>query len=218
MRAGQLRHRIRVERAIAGRWAVFASVSANVVAQSGAPAEGAATAPTSGDSYAIAIRYRTDLTRAMRIRWGAETLVIRSVIDVDGRRRESKIAAESWLSYATRHDVAIVDVLQRGAAITFTNPATAAHYDSSSDTSAAPPDDDTIAGVAVEDDDDVETYAAEKLVREKSVTLRFVPNVYGDMPRAGATCLWGGKDYSVIAVKPTSPDGVPIAARVVVSR
>lgn len=221
--AGELTDRIRLER-FTTDWALDSVVSAKVApgAAPGVPGpDPAAVALEHGNAHAITVRYRSDLTRGMRVRWGSETLIVYAVSDLDGRRLWSLLGAESFLAYATRHDALLGRVAIGGAAITFTKPTTSSNtpatYDSNSDTPAAPPNETTVSGMAVEDSAE-QTYAPSSQVQTATRTLLFVPTTYGELPEPGATCTWAGDGATIVSVDPIAPNGVPIGARVVIGR
>ncbi len=66
-----------------------------------------------------------------------------------------------------------------------------------------------------------EQYKALSLIESDAPTLLFTPDTYGDEPKVGDTVVWpetGGETYTVKAVNPIAPDGVLIAARIVVAK
>jgi SPP1 family predicted phage head-tail adaptor len=97
MRAGQLRHRITLQALTAGQdtageplvnWVdVAAGVPANVFDINGREYI-AAQAVTNAVTTTIVIRYRVDVTAAMRVICDGVTYNIEAVLDKDGRRRE----------------------------------------------------------------------------------------------------------------------------------
>lgn len=48
--------------------------------------------------YQVIVRYRDDITSAMRIQWGTKTLNVRSAVDPDNERRWLQILAEEGLA------------------------------------------------------------------------------------------------------------------------
>jgi hypothetical protein len=224
--AGDLTDRIRLER-YAGAWLLDSVVFARVApgAAPGIPGpDPAAAALERGNAYDVTIRYRKDLTRGMRARWGTETLIVYAVSDLDGRRRWSSLACESFLAYATRHDTLLARVAVEGAAITFTKPTTSANapatYDSATDTPAFPASVTTVTGVAMALVGGQPTaYAPNTRVETAGLELGFVPPTYGGtLPAEGMLCPWGGEEWWVESVDPVAPDGTAIGARVVLAR
>jgi SPP1 family predicted phage head-tail adaptor len=102
MRAGELRDRIEIQRATdtsdgAGgtlrQWAIHDVVWAKVVPGTGREfATAKQTMPAL--SHMVSIRYRSDLSPAMRIRRGSQILAIHSTADVNSRGQELLILCE----------------------------------------------------------------------------------------------------------------------------
>lgn len=221
MRIGDLRDRIRIETPTAGAWAVFAVVWANVIA--GPDLRLPSESPSSplampGDVLFCTIRYNGGVARGMRIRRGSDTLVVYQNVDVDGRRLWSKIVCERFYSYVTRHDATLGAVLAQGASITFTNPQTAATYQSATDTPNSPAIQATVAGVAMQDPGDQQAYVPNTVKQGETLKLLFVPSTYGEFPQPGATAAWAGNDYSLASLEAIAPDGVALGAHVVLTR
>ena len=79
----------------------------------------------------------------------------------------------------------------------------------------------TIAGSAIQVRGDPQRYAALGLKLDTMPTLFFTPTTYGDEPLPGDTVTWpvqNGDLYTVRDVSPIAPDGVLIAARIVIGR
>lgn len=92
---GELRERVTIEQATrvadgvggaAASWNERATVWASVAPLSGREMPTGERVEVH-QSYRITIRYRDDVTTAMRAIWAGRTLNIRSVADADGRRR-----------------------------------------------------------------------------------------------------------------------------------
>ena len=98
-------------------------------------------------------------------------------------------------------------------AVTFTRTAQGS-YDAATDTATLSTS--TIVGTAVQVQGDPHRYAALGLVESKAPTLIFVPNTYGDTPEPGDVVTWQSQEYTVRDVTPAAPDGVTIAARVII--
>lgn len=81
----------------------------------------------------------------------------------------------------------------------------------------------TISGNAVKVRGDPQTYARLNLVLSQHPTLLFTPNEYeqldftDDFVKPGDTVQWNGVTFTVRDVNTIAPDGVVIAARIVVS-
>ena len=110
---------------------------------------------------------------------------------------------------------ALAAVADAGAAVTFTF-TTPGTYDESTDTWSTPTT-DTVTGSAIEIPGNPMTYQALSLVRSKAPSLFFAPDTYGDLPDAGYVVTWGGVAYTVKDVQPLQPDGMAIAATIVVA-
>lgn len=74
----------------------------------------------------------------------------------------------------------------------------------------------TITGSAIRVRGRAETYQKLGLIDSQAPTLFFTPTNYGDTPAPGDTVVWGGVTFTAQDVNPIAPDGVTIAARVVV--
>lgn len=101
MQIGTLRERITVQRRTtdpATKAVTWPTVAANVPA-SVLPASTRellqAQAMSASVQYSVTIRFRTDVTQAMRVLWRSVVLQIHSVVDPDGRRRELKLLCEA---------------------------------------------------------------------------------------------------------------------------
>ena len=91
-------------------------------------------------------------------------------------------------------------------------------HDPATDTWTAPSV-TTVTGSAIQVRGDPRRYAALGLVLTTMPTLFFAPTTYGQCPEPGDSVLWplvNGKTYTVKDVDPIAPDGVVIAARIVV--
>jgi hypothetical protein len=93
-----------------------------------------------------------------------------------------------------------------------------ATYDATTDTQTVA--ESTIAGSAIQVRGDPRRYVALGLVLSEMPTLFFAPATYGECPAPGDTVVWpdGGDTWAVRDVDPIAPDGVVIAARVVIGR
>ena len=223
---GDLSDRITLETFNGASWATPLVLWAMVVPVAPRPAsalaKSLATVPAfaqAGSAYEITVRYRTDLSRAMRVRRGSDVLVITS-IDPDQDRRWLTILCETFLSYAVRHDTALAAAVREGSPITFTKPTTSSNdrttYDSGTDTAASPVATTSVSGYAIEDVGS-RAYESGTLIESATRTLLFVPTTYGDLPEEGAVATWAGERVAAERVEPIAPDGVPIGARVAVS-
>jgi hypothetical protein len=79
----------------------------------------------------------------------------------------------------------------------------------------------TVTGSAIQVRGDPDTYKRLELIRSQAPTLFFTPTTYGELPAPGDTVVWpatNGQTYTVRDVDPIAPDGVAIAARVVITR
>lgn len=102
-------------------------------------------------------------------------------------------------------------------AITFTR--STRTYDAASDTSTVT--ESTITGSAIQVRGDPERYRALGLVLSTMPTLFFAPTTYGETPQPGDVVTWpetGGSVYTVRDIDPIAPDGVTIAARIVIGK
>jgi hypothetical protein len=81
----------------------------------------------------------------------------------------------------------------------------------------------TITGSAIQVRGDPRRYQALELVLSTMPTLLFGPTDYGlragtaEFVQPGDTTVWGTKIYTVRDVDPIAPDGVVIAARIVIA-
>jgi hypothetical protein len=105
-------------------------------------------------------------------------------------------------------------------AVTFTR--TRQTYDAT--TGHSTPTVTTISGNAVGVRGNLQRYQALSLTLATAVTLLIVAEDYGlaaftsDFVQAGDVAAWGGLDYTVRDCDPIAPDGVVIAARVIITR
>lgn len=102
-------------------------------------------------------------------------------------------------------------------AITFTR--TTQTLDES--TGQVTPTETTIEGSAIRVRGNPNRYVALGLNLQKMPTLLFTPDAYGDTPEVGDKVTWPETDGDVYAVQDVdviAPDGVTIAARVVIGK
>lgn len=97
-------------------------------------------------------------------------------------------------------------------AVTFTR--STRTYDAATDTSSVVAS--TITGSAIQVRGDPRRYKALGLTLTDMPTLFFCPTTYGECPAVGDTVTWTSKRYTVRDVSPIAPDGVTIAARIIV--
>lgn len=76
----------------------------------------------------------------------------------------------------------------------------------------------TITGVAIRVRGDAHHYQALGLIESKAPTLYFVPTTYGETPEPGDVVTWESEEYTVRDVSPLAPDGVTIAARIIIEK
>ena len=82
----------------------------------------------------------------------------------------------------------------------------------------------TISGNAVQVRGNPEVYQRLSLVLSQAPTLFFIPTTYGllantaSMVRPGDTVAWVGENFTVRDVECIAPDGVVVAARIIVSQ
>ena len=90
-------------------------------------------------------------------------------------------------------------------------------YDAATD-SWTSPSVTTIGGSAIQVRGDPDTYRALNLIQSEAPTLFWTPDTYGDRPLPGDTVEWASTVYTIRDVAPIQPDGVLIAARLIVVR
>ena len=117
--------------------------------------------------------------------------------------------------FSAEHASAYTDVESNGAPLTFSSLTTS--YDPATDTHGEPVE-TTVPGVAIQTKGDPGEYAALGLVESEAPTLFFVPRVLGQLPPLQSTTVWNGVPFAVHRVYPLAPNGVAIAARLVVIR
>ena len=79
----------------------------------------------------------------------------------------------------------------------------------------------SITGKAIKSRSDPVRYRELGLVLQTMPTLFFTPTTYGDTPEVGDVVEWppsSGDEYTVRDVDAIAPDGVTIAARVVIGK
>lgn len=116
--------------------------------------------------------------------------------------------------YASEHGSALADVTEAGTSVTFTRGT--GTYDEA--TGLVTPGSTSITGSAIQVQGDPDTYKALTLIESSAPTLFFTPGTYGDLPSEGDKVTWAGAVHTVRDVAPLRPDGVAIAARVVIAR
>lgn len=117
--------------------------------------------------------------------------------------------------YAADSASALEDVRAAGANVEFTLAVNT--YDPATDatTPGAPI---VVTGAAIRVKGNPLVYQRLSLIESEAPTLFVVPDVYGRFPPLTASVTWGGIGYTVKNVDPVAPDGVAIAARVVIAR
>ncbi|MFO1243111.1 MAG: phage head closure protein [Rickettsiales bacterium] len=100
--ASLLRHRITIEQPVRStdgqggytkNWTALATVWARMSAGSGS--ENTATRQLASETaYRVTIRYRSDVTNAMRLNWNNRLFNIRTVIDPDGKQQSLVLTVE----------------------------------------------------------------------------------------------------------------------------
>lgn len=66
--------------------------------------------------------------------------------------------------------------------------------------------------------DEVKRFEEGKLIGTEMITLFFVPNNYGEVPENGSTVVWEGSTWTQASRSTLAPDGVVIAARLLMVR
>lgn len=222
--AGALTERVTIEQPSGTAWAlvaagVFASVLPGGTAAA-APSlfpELAATAPSV--AYQVKLRYRTDVTSGMRIRWGSKTLAIATVVDPDNRRHELLIQTGTVPSYTEIHAAALAAIANEGFAVTFSKDSTVG-YDQLTDTLPAPASStSTIVGYAKWIPGGKPTTNEPSVaVETASPRLLFVPTTLGQMPAPNAYLDINSTTYVLESRDDVAPDGTAIGAYLLVSR
>jgi head-tail adaptor len=223
MRAGDLRDRIRIERLVASQWALVAVVWASVRPGGTANIQGTLIPelPVASPStaYEVRIRYRTDIAEDMRVRWGTRTLTVASALDPDDRRRELALQCATSIVYADYHAQLLVAMATEGAPlVTFTKAVTTSRYDAETNTLDTPPVTTTATGYIKRIGGEPQQRETQSLVEREAPTVLFVPTTYGTLPALGASAHVSADDFFLRSVLPIAPDGVALAARLVVDR
>lgn len=103
MRAGDLRHKVTIQRLMTGEdeygqplnaWQDVVTVWANVEDLTGREYLAAQQVPTTQVSTRVTIRWRSDVKPEMRVVHGSRLLDIKAVLDSDGRRRELQLMCQ----------------------------------------------------------------------------------------------------------------------------
>ena len=100
-------------------------------------------------------------------------------------------------------------------AVTFTR-VVQGSYDPETD--SATPSTTTVTGTAIRSRGTPHKYAELGLVESKAPTLFWIPTTYGDTPEPGDTVVWLNETYTARDVEVIAPDGVTIAARVIIEK
>lgn len=115
---------------------------------------------------------------------------------------------------ALRHRHALVRIKERGVPVTFRedddtfDPST----DSVTDVSTA-----SVVGHAIELDGDPASYREASLTESNPLTLLFIPDRLGDAPSLHSRVKWNGEVKTVKKRKLIAPQGVVVAAKVIVA-
>jgi len=99
-------------------------------------------------------------------------------------------------------------------AVTFTR--TTRSYSGTTDTPTTQTT--TLPGTAIRVRGDPHRYSALGLVESKAPTLLWIPTTYGDTPEPGDEVVWRSETYTARDVEVVAPDGVTIAAKVIVEK
>lgn len=118
-------------------------------------------------------------------------------------------------AYVDDYAGALEDVAAAGAAIAFT--LTRTPQDDATGAAGVPVI-TSVTGYAIGTAGDPRVYRDLNLTEAEAPTVFFVPSTIGQVPALGAACTWGGVPYVVKSVKPLWPDGVAIAAWMVIGR
>lgn len=120
------------------------------------------------------------------------------------------------MNYSTAHATALARVqppVGAAANVTRVVPGT---YDPATDRSTGDTM-ATLAGYAIDVPGNPDTYRALSLVQSSAPSLFWVPLTYGDLPKPGDTMQWRGATMTVKDVTALAPDGVAIAATIIVA-
>lgn len=117
--------------------------------------------------------------------------------------------------FATKHQSAHRSVAKNGRAVVFA-PDGVTNYDPLTDTSTPPSG--SVSGVAIDVKPDLQEYRANGWIVGRTRTLFFVPDTYGQLPEQDMTVSLEGQTFFLKQRVPIAPDGVPIAARLVLSQ
>lgn len=162
----------------------------------------------------IAIRYDASVDTSWRwVDEDGQAWRILGVYEGEGRKEETVLALVPFADYEDQHDDILADLLEHGAAVTFTK--TSQAYNAS--TGESTPIVTSVAGRAVQVSGDPVAYERLSLTESDAPTLLFAADTYGEIPEVGSRCTWGGRTYTAREVLPDAPDGTAIRCRVVIS-
>jgi SPP1 family predicted phage head-tail adaptor len=195
MRAGKLRHRVKLQAVSGTSWATVSTISAAIEPSSGSENYKGPHAITD----LITIRYRSGVTALMRVKYGERIFFVRWIANTDERNRELKLLAEEQTI---------------GTAVTFSRETTT----EDEDTGITTPSTSTIAGNAFQVKDDPRRFETLGLSLSGHTTLYFTPSTLNESPESGDSVTWGGKPCSVEGVEQDAPAGTVIGAWVVIKR
>jgi hypothetical protein len=117
--------------------------------------------------------------------------------------------------FSSEHAGAYADVAAAGRPVTFRRSGVE-NYDAVADTSTVPTTE--VKGVAMDVKPDLQEYRANDWVINRTRTLFFVPDVYGQRPAQDMVVTLEGEDFQLASIVPTAPDGEMIFARIVVTQ
>jgi hypothetical protein len=111
---------------------------------------------------------------------------------------------------------AYADILEEGAAVTFTKTdpgtqdATTGLYTGATTV--------TVEGAAMGTEANIREYERLSLVPRDSRTLLFAPATHGEEPALDSTLTWGGATYTLKSFLPFDPDGLSLISYAIVTR
>lgn len=118
--------------------------------------------------------------------------------------------------YTGEYTGALQDVAAAGAAVIFrgTGPST---YNEVTEVGAAGTP-TSVTGKAIKSRSSYKRHEALKLVITATLTLFFVPDTINTLPTHKMTVEWAGENWTVEDVDPVAPDGIAIAARIIIGK
>lgn len=118
--------------------------------------------------------------------------------------------------YVAEHQNVLADLAWAGAPVTFARSVLGGYNPATDSVGTATIT--AVTGNAIRVAGDPMVYQALGLVQSEAPTLFFAPDNYGDVPLPGDSVTWSCQSYTAKDIRPIAPDGVAIAAHIIIAR